>query len=119
MSEEASKVWMELNQKYLRGLFDESIMQLLDRVQIDSLRMNYRQKCDQIEKEIRIMEANMLENQTAKTILGWIDQYRPFFSFQEITRPMLAYLVRRITVDDNKEVCVEFLHEREFELECD
>ena len=69
-----------------------------------------------MEEQIREMDDAMLKSNDARALFGWIELYKPFLPFEETTRPLLAYLVRRITVNDRKEVCVEFLHEQEYAL---
>jgi DNA invertase Pin-like site-specific DNA recombinase len=107
---------LELSRKCFRGLYDEFALRIYTDPDLNSMRMHYKQKCDILEEVIKQIEANRTDNQGTEPILDWITLYKPFFYFEEITRPLLAYLVRRITVDVDKEVKVEFLHDREFEL---
>jgi len=73
----------------------------------------YLQKCDTLKEDILRIEAELFNSDDLDILFDWIEQYKPFFSFKEIIRPILAYLVRLITVDSSKEVQIEFLHKRE------
>ena len=107
---------LELNRNYLNGLYGEFAIQVISKTDIEFMRQHYMQKCGRIDENIRTLEMSLIDKTCAGTIFNWIEQYKPFFSFEKITRPMLAYLVQRITVHDNKQAKVEFLYEREFKL---
>jgi hypothetical protein len=107
---------LELYRKCFRGLFEEFALRIYTDPDLSLMRQQYRQKCDVLEEEIQLIESKLVNELDSESMLKWLKLYKPFFSFEEVTRPLLAYLVRRITVGGDKEVQVEFLHDREFEL---
>jgi DNA invertase Pin-like site-specific DNA recombinase/ssDNA-binding Zn-finger/Zn-ribbon topoisomerase 1 len=107
---------LELNRKCFRGLFDEFALRIYDDPDLCQMRLHYKDKCDILKAQIREIEGTSLDSHGTEAMLGWIELYKQFFSFEEVTRPMLAYLVRRIAVDGSKKVCLEFLYKREFEV---
>ena len=107
---------LELSRKCFRALYDEYALQIYEDPGLNEMRVQYKRKCNKMEERIREMDVAMSENNDAEPVLGWVELYKPFLPFEETTRPLLAYLVRRITVNNRKEVYVEFLHEQEYEL---
>ena len=107
---------LKLTQTYLEKLQDMFVRRKFSRSDFNHMRLHYEQKCSEIKEELRTEESNMQKNLNMEAIFGWTDRYRPFFSFEEFTRPLLAYLVQRITVDRNKQVKIEFVYEQEYEF---
>ena len=107
---------LEVNRDYLKGVHEDFALKILSQIDFDFMSRHYKLKCDIIERDIQEIKKSMLRNRESDEPFAWIEQYRPFSSFGEVSRPLLAYLVQRITVDSSKNVCVEFLHEREFTL---
>lgn len=106
----------ELTISFQKALKEEFVAQRLTKSDFEYMNWHYTQKRDKIDKTIKSLEILALSNNLETEIFDWLEQYKLFFSFESITRPLLAYLVGRITVDRDKNVCVEFLHEKEYQF---
>lgn len=116
LTEEIEILTKELNlrRKCLDGLHDEIIIETHSLSELEKMQKRYLKECNRLEISIQKVEANMQVQSDAKELFGWIEQYKPYYNFKEITRPLLAYLVEKITVGQDKKVAVEFIHEREY-----
>lgn len=107
---------LRLRRRCLDSLHDDIIIQIHSVTELESMRKHYMQECSRIETSIQKVEEKRRMPADTEKILGWIERYRPYFAFEEMTRPMLAYLVEKIVVGQDKKVEVKFVHEREYGL---
>ncbi|MEA4892473.1 MAG: recombinase family protein [Peptococcaceae bacterium] len=107
---------LKLRHRCLDGLQDEIIIQSHTLQELEAMRKHYMQECNRLEVSIKKTEANMQAPPNAEEFFGWLERYKPYFGFISVTRPLLAYLVNRITVGQDKEVLVEFIHEQEYQF---
>lgn len=105
-----------MTMSFLKSLNEDFISQRLTKSDFEFMCCRYAEKRDKIDKVMKLTEMLAQRVDDESEIFDWLEQYKPFFSFDSITRPLLAYLIGRITVGLNKEVCVEFLHEKEFQF---
>jgi len=105
---------LELNNKRLDMLNHENIMRLHTKTDLPIMRQHYIDKTRNLKDKIKNTENDLSALLDEELLFGWIKQYEPHFSFNKITRPLLAYLANRITVDGNKTVEIEFLYEQDF-----